>query len=277
MGQCLLNYFILDDELKNSCDFSPGLLSDGKGIYEVFRVIDGTPLFLKEHINRYYQSLKLAGYTPNHSRSQLINRLKTLIESNQLKQGNIQFEYSGLEGKERFLAWITPAIYPTINKYKDGVDLLSLTATRELPHLKSLNLPAREKANKVIAKESVFEVLLVGDDGIITEGSRSNIFFVKNNQLHTTQLSLILDGITRSEIISVARKEGIVVNEDLIGFDSINSFEAAFLTSTSMKVLPIQKIDEIQFSPKNQLVNRLKMLYDSRINMNLKNFNWDEL
>jgi branched-chain amino acid aminotransferase len=277
MEQCLLNYFVLNDELKNSCDFNPGILKNGKGIYELFRVIDGTPLFLKEHINRYYKSLELGGYTPNHSRNQLINRLKILIESNRLKQGNIQFEYLQSEDKNVFLAWITTAIYPTDDKYVNGVEMLSLNAIRELPHLKSLNLPAREKANKVIANEGVFEVLLVGDDGIITEGSRSNIFFVKNDQLYTTPLSLILDGITRSEVISVAKKEGVVVNEELIAFESVKRFEAAFLTSTSMKVLPVRKIDEIQFSTKNQIVNRLKMLYNLRITMNLANFNWNEL
>ena len=268
-----MNYYILDDELKSSCDFNPGLLKNGKGIYEVFRVIDGIPLFLSGHINRYYQSLKLGGYSPGQSQTQLINRLKILIETNHLKQGNIQFEHRRLDDKSVFMAWVTPAIYPSAEMYQNGVELLSLNAMRELPQLKSLNLPAREKANKLIAEEDVFEVLLIDDNGIITEGSRSNIFFVRNRQLFTTPLSLILDGITRSKIISLAKLHGFEVIEKFISFSSIANFEAAFLSSTSMKVLPIKSIDNISFETNNELVNNLKRLYDHRIEQDIKSFN----
>jgi branched-chain amino acid aminotransferase len=277
MQQCLLNYFIFNDELKSSCDFNPQPLLKVKGVYEVFRVIDGVPLFLNEHIYRYYSSLRLGGYKPDHSREQLIKRLKTLIESNQVKQANIQFQYSKINDSWQFLAWVTSAIYPSSKAYENGVDLLSLNAVRELPHLKSLNLPAREKANKLIAEEGIFEVLLVGDDGTISEGSRSNIFFVKDNKLFTTSLSLILDGITRSNVLSVAKTAGIGVTEKLISFDSINRFEAAFLTSTSMKVLPVRKIDTIRFTPDNQLVKQLMKLYDKQIQIDLNQFSWNKL
>ena len=277
MEQCLMNYYILDDELRNTCDFNTEILKDGKGIYEVFRVINGVPLFLNEHFDRYYQSLELAGLKPNHSRNQLITRLKTLIEINRLKKANIQFQHLQIHSKEVFLAWVAPTIYPTLQDYKNGVDLLSLNAVRDLPQLKSLNLPAREKANKILAEEDIFEVLLIDDDGIITEGSRSNIFFVKNNQLFTSLHSLILEGITRSKVISVAGKAGIEVTEKFIPFNSIGTFDSTFLTSTSMKVLPVKKIDNVLFNTDNQLVNRLKMLFDQLIIEDLNSFNWQKI
>ena len=56
MENCLLNHYILNAELRNSCDFNPDLLASGPGIYEVFRVIEGKPLFLDEHIDRFFRS-----------------------------------------------------------------------------------------------------------------------------------------------------------------------------------------------------------------------------
>jgi branched-subunit amino acid aminotransferase/4-amino-4-deoxychorismate lyase len=58
----LLNYFVLNEELKDTCDFNPVILKNGRGIYEVFRVIDGTPLFLEEHIERFYHSVELGNF-----------------------------------------------------------------------------------------------------------------------------------------------------------------------------------------------------------------------
>ena len=39
MENCLLNYFIVNKKLKNACDFKPLLLKEGKGVYEIVRVI----------------------------------------------------------------------------------------------------------------------------------------------------------------------------------------------------------------------------------------------
>jgi len=258
MNSCRMKYFVLDDELQNSCDFNPKIWAGGKGIYEVFRVINGTPLFLKEHIDRYFHSLELGGFQKKPERSQLVNRLKSLIDSNRLKQGNIQFEQVTSDMQIRFIASVIPAIYPTSNDYKNGVELLSLNAVRELPQLKSLNLPAREKANKLISDKGIFEVLFIDDNGILTEGSRSNIFFVSKDELYTTPLSLILDGITRANILKLAEDQNIKVNREFIPFESISRFDAAFLTSTSMKVLPIRKIDGINFNTSTKLVTRIK-------------------
>jgi branched-chain amino acid aminotransferase len=266
METCLLNYFIVGTELRSTCDFNPNLHKEGRGIYEVFRVINGIPLFLNEHIDRFYNSAVIGGYSININRPQILQMLQRLIEVNHLKNGNIQFQF--IERKnvgKHFTAWITPTIYPTKKDYTEGVQIATLNAVRNLPNLKSVNLPTRQKANQFISENEIFEVLLIDDEGLVTEGSRSNIFFVKDNKLITTNLELVLPGITRSKVIEIAFRENIDLHTTLITYQEIEHFEAAFLTSTSMKILPVNQIDNVQFDAGNSLVNRMKLLYDQDI------------
>lgn len=275
METCLLNHFILNDELKSTCDFNPTLLEQGRGIYEVFRVINGVPLFLDEHLKRFYRSIELGDYAFKLSEKQLKSRFKVLLESNALKVGNIQFHL--IEHPELgnlFVSWISPHRYPSEDDYKNGVDLMSLHAVRNNPHLKSTNLPARLLANQVISEEHVYEVLLVDDNDLVTEGSRSNIFFIKEGKLHTPSLSLVLDGITRSEVIKVALNNNIEVHNSEIPFADLEGFEAAFLTSTSMKVLPVNQLDDHTYHTEHPLIMRLQQLYDERIREDLEMFSW---
>ena len=149
MENCLLKYFILNDELRNSSDFNPDILSKEKGIYEVFRVINESPLFLNEHISRLYYSADLVKIKLPFSKKVLKTKLRKLIEANGLKNGNIRFQYQSHREKDFiFMAWVTPAIYPTQSDYKEGVVISSLNAFRKNPHAKRANLPVRFKAER---------------------------------------------------------------------------------------------------------------------------------
>ena len=275
MENCLLNYFIVNKELKSACDFNPLLLKQGNGIYELVRVISQKPLFLEEHIERFFQSLQLAGMQSSLTARQLRSRLKALIEGNNLKTGNIRFQYLVHPQKgPLFLAWTTPAFYPTAQDYQKGVQLVSLKAEREIPNAKLDNLPVREKANQLIQQSNVYEVLLQNEEGFVTEGSRSNVFFVKEKKIITPPLSVVLPGVTRSKIISLAKANGIAVVERPVKFAEMDSFDAVFLSGTSVKVLRVKQIDDLKFTPANPLVGRFQQLYDDLIVEYIEGFSW---
>ena len=275
MESCLLNYFILNKELKSTCDFNPFLLKQGNGVYEIVRIIDQKPLFLEDHIVRFFQSLELAELQSDLSSKQIRSRLKALIEINQLKNGNIRFQHLvHPQNGNLFFAWITPTFYPSENDIMTGVKLLSTIAEREKPNAKRDNLPVRTKANQLIQQNDVFEVLLVNKEGFVTEGSRSNVFFVEGEKILTPPLSAVLPGVTRSKIISLAKENGIVVDERPIIFSEINDFDAVFISGTSIKVLPINQIDEFDFSPKNLLIAKVRQLYEEWVVRYLNGFSW---
>ncbi len=111
----------------------------------------------------------------------------------------------------------------------------------------------------------MFEVLLVDRGGRITEGSRSNVFFVKNDRLFTPKGGDVLSGITRRKIISLAQEMNIELVEADIFLSEISGFQALFLSGTSPKILPVSQLAEMNFNPRNALLRLLQEKYDALI------------
>jgi branched-chain amino acid aminotransferase len=107
----------------------------------------------------------------------------------------------------------------------------------------------RESAIQLIANQKLYEVLLVDRNGLITEGSRSNVFFVKGEVFYTAQASLILEGITRQKVFECLNELGFQVIAEAVGVNEISRFDAVFLTGTSPNVLPVRSIGNQVFQP----------------------------
>jgi D-alanine transaminase len=81
-------------------------------------------------------------------------------------------------------------------------------------------------------------------DGKITECSHSNVFFVMNGELHThPESNLILSGITRKNIVRIARETGLKVVEEGLSEDRLDYVEEAFISNTSSEVTPVIEIN----------------------------------
>ncbi|MFN8239201.1 MAG: aminotransferase class IV [Bacteroidales bacterium] len=90
------------------------------------------------------------------------------------------------------------------------------------------------------AKENGFGECIFEKNGVITEGSHSNIFFVRNNTIYTHPVTNnILPGITRKNAIRVALEAGLEVNETAIRVEEIESLDEAFITNTSAEITPV--------------------------------------
>jgi len=109
---------------------------------------------------------------------------------------------------------------------------------------------------------------------MITEGSRSNCFFVTTNQIFTQESQLVLPGVTRNVLIKLIQNMGITLVEKHIHVDELNRFQSAFLTSTSFGVLPIQSIDDQSFLVNNPLIQQLYLAYRETCEIDLKHFVW---
>jgi branched-chain amino acid aminotransferase len=190
-----------------------------------------------------------------------------LAKANGIDVGNVKLIYplNSDQTGEGLLAFFIPHSYPTTAMYENGVSMLSLIATRPDPTAKISNQTLRVRANQMIAENNIYEVLLVNEDGLITEGSRSNIFFVQNDQVVTSPENLVLAGITRNLIIQICRNENIPFAEKKITYPDLGSFSAAFITGTSPKVLPVNKIDDFRYHTGNPVVLKIMRKYDEII------------
>jgi len=276
METCLNSYFIIDQQLSSCCDFNPFKFANGKPVYEVIRVIGGRPLFLREHLSRFFESLGQTESRFRESEGQIKQIIRLLIEANRADMGNIKLiafiEDSGSD--RRTAAWFTPAYYPTDEQYAAGVLMTSLNLRRKHPTRKVQDDEYKKAVAQRLHETKAFEVLLTHND-IVTEGSKSNIFFIRNNCLFTAADEQVLGGITRSKVIEICYKSKIELFKNEIRTGHLSGFEACFLTGTSPKILPISKIDHTGYKVPHQLITFLMSELDKMIVENIEQFSWN--
>ncbi|MDB9706141.1 aminotransferase class IV, partial [Pelagibacteraceae bacterium] len=91
--------------------------------------------------------------------------------------------------------------------------------------------------------------LMLDHEGDIAEATGANIFFKnKEGELHTPIPDSFLDGITRREVIKIAKSKGIVVVERKIKPEEMENFVGCFLTGTAAEITPVSKINNYNFN-----------------------------
>lgn len=233
-------------------------------IYEVIRIIDGTPLYLEEHLDRLRKSCELLGVKIDKTDEELVSVMMRLIEINEGYNLNIKILCSGMEKKiDDIYMYFIKSYYPPKSLYKEGIHTILYRSERENPNAKTYNKQLREGIDEELKKRNAFEALLVNNNGGITEGSRSNVFFVKDNILFTSPPSEVLLGVTRTKIMELCRLNAIKVIEEEVSSDNLRKYDGAFITGTSTNVLPINAIDNIKFnSSQNDLIIKVMRIYE---------------
>ena len=102
--------------------------------------------------------------------------------------------------------------------------------------------------NSILAKREALldgfdEAIMLDTQGLVSEASGENLFVVRNGVLRTPPLGTILDGITRSTVMELARDKGIAVSEGPVTRDELYVADEVFLTGTAAEVTPIREID----------------------------------
>lgn len=235
-------------------------------VYEVIRIIDGIPLFFEDHYYRLRNSFKLLGYELVLSGADIVRDIKKLVNANFLKNCNVKIIVYMEESVQNLIMYVNTSYYPDENKYKKGIGVSLFEFERQNPNIKLIDRDYKEKVNLLLHDNEVFEVLLINKDGKITEGSKSNVFFVKKGKVYTAPVEYVLSGITRKYVIEACKREGIEVIETLIDIDSLENIEGVFISGTSIKVLPVSKIDNYCFeSGTNPVVVAVHRRFDKLV------------
>lgn len=274
MSECVNNYYICNGDIFNSSFFKDSYIKEGKSLYEVIRVIDGTPLFLEEHLGRMMNSSKLANENLFYNEFEIVEALNELIKINEAKQGNVKIVFNYKEEGNKFYAYFISHYYPSEKEYIEGVDTILYHGERENPNAKIINTSFRNLVDKEVKESGVYEAILVNRCGYITEGSKSNIFMVKGNEVLTAPIEDVLPGITRKRIIDICKELGYIVKEERIHYSDINKLDGLFISGTSPKVLPIKSVGNINIaSSTNKIILDILEKYNERISEYIKNFN----
>ncbi len=267
MPECIHKFFLRNGQLIESTLFDESFLSKPQYIYEVFRVIDGLPLFIEDHLERLRQTVELSGLTAEAIPSDFEQQVQRLIEANALQEGNIKVVVLPAENdrESAFMIYIMEHQYPSASEFENGVALALHYGVRENPNAKVMDVKLRSNTNEVKKTQQVYETLLVDQDHCITEGSRSNVFFVRGEEVITPPLADVLPGITRKHVMKLCQELAIPLREEKVPENSLGQMDAVFITGTSRKVLPVSRIDEWLYPPDYPVVRQLQAAFNREV------------
>lgn len=275
------NYFWFNDNLMEAGNWDEAQTETGTVVYEVLRIVEGVPLFFDDHFQRLINSCKLLGKPYKPDKEKMLAQFIELAKINDLNIGNVTLKLIfrdvnnqatknvSLLVSPTVILYFIPHSYPAEMQYRDGVTVGFLDAERGNPEAKVIQ-GLREKANQLIKSENLYEVLLVNREGLITEGSKSNMVFVKGTTLYTCPLNKVLTGITLKKVIEIATRINIPVLFEAVPRIGITGYDALFITGTSPKILPVAHAGEFRFDPQNTLVRQLMKEYDLLLEQDIK-------
>ena len=240
-------------------------VKDGILIYEVLRLMDGIPLFWEDHLQRFLVSCRLSAIPAENHKKQIEEDLDTLIRSNQLTTGNIKLLFCYKELKLSWKFYFIPYKYPIEEDYNIGVPVGILHMERVNPMIKTVQQNVRGTANDLIQRQNLYEVLLVDSNGYISEGSRSNLFFILGETIFTPPASHVLPGITRQKVIQLIQELGYDFREEPFALNDLEKCDTIFLTGTSPKVISVKNVESRIFQQGNEACLKIKSRYDQLI------------
>jgi len=261
------------------CDFIDKLFFENKTtVYEVLRIVRGIPLFFESHLLRLSESVGKAGFSISNSVfNELRQIVKELVSLNKIENGNLELAlvFDPESGTMvNTIVFSIPFHYPSAEQYEKGVDTMYYYAVRENPSAKIKDQSLRNAADIIIGKRSLYEVILVDKYGRVTEGSRSNIFFVKERTLFTAPENMVLNGITRMKVLEIAKSNGIELYEKPVIYNELDKMDGAFLTGTSPKILPVRLLENHSFNPSNEVVKKMMLFYQNLIDKYILSFRY---
>lgn len=232
---------------------------DPKYAYEVIRLINTRPLFFDLHYERLVKTCECLKILPPKY-EQILADVELICQKNQIQNNNIKIAVD-LNNDALFPI---PSKYPSKEDYLRGVSCSFLFEERENPEIKTFQADLREKSNKQISQQDIYESVLVNQKGFITEGSRSSLFFIRGNNIFTAPDHLVLPGITRYKVIELCKRLNINTKEELISIDNLSEIDAAFICGTSPGILPISIIDDYHFDVQNSVLQKIHNAYHSK-------------
>jgi len=225
----------------------------GDGIYEVIRVYNGKPFMLDEHLARLIKSGNAIKLQIKKSIEEFRMLVKEAISQSGLSNCSVYLQITrGISARNHLFPDVPVSISMTVKQivplphsiWEKGAAAIFHEDERWANcYIKSLNLLPNVLARQTAYEQGCFEAILVRD-GMVTEGTSSNVFIVKQGKVYTTPLSRnILAGITRmvvkkiSEQLSVEFIEQSFSKEDLLRADEV------FITNTTSEIVPIVSVE----------------------------------
>ena len=233
-------------------------------VFEGVRVYDGEIFKLEEHTERLFYSAKRMGIEVPYRQKEINDASKNIVNIQKVRNGYLRpviwrgSEMMAISAQKNKIhvaiaTWEWGSYFDPKLKLK-GIKLNISSWRRPNPNsvpwdTKAAGLYMICTLSKHEAESQGFtDSLMLDHEGNIAEATGANIFF-KNDlgELHTPIPDSFLDGITRREVIKIAKEKGINVIERKIQPEEMKSFSGCFLTGTAAEITPVSQINDYSF------------------------------
>jgi D-alanine transaminase len=246
----------------------------GDGVYEVTSVIDGKLVDFDLHADRLDRSLGEMQMDWPCTRDELLSVHKELVRANAVEEGAVYMQVSrGSADRDFPFPAETPSLLvaftqsrPLLDNPKavSGVKVVSMPDLRwQRRDIKSTALLAQVLGKQKAMEAGAFEGWMI-EDGLVTEGTSSTSYIVKDGVVVTRPLSnAVLAGVTRRTLLRLMEESDVTLDERAFSIDEAYAADEALLTSASTFVLPIVEIDgrKIGSGAPGPVARRLREIY----------------
>ncbi len=228
----------------------------GDGVYEVVRTYGGGPFRLHDHLSRLEGSARAVSIPVPLSRTEWEALIREGLQRSQYAECLVYIQLTrGVAPRAHlFPSPAKPTVVMTFREIpetegalqRQGVPVVTLSDLRWARcSIKSLNLLPNVLAKQEANDAGALEAILV-KDGLVTEGCSSNVCLVRDGNIITPALSdRLLAGVTRSVVLELARKNGILVDEREVPEEELTRADELFLIGTTIEVLPVSTLNGV--------------------------------
>jgi len=223
-------------------------LHRGYGIFDFLKIVNGRPIFMEDHFNRFFNSAKEMYLDVAYSREELRQAVMQLTEANDMTTAGIKLLLTGgysddgyKMGAPNLIILQYPLNLQEENKLDKGLQLATFDHVRQLPHIKTIDYLQAVRLHPFMRETNTDDVLY-HENGIVSECPRANFYMVTDDEIVTASRN-ILKGITRSKVQNF-NIDGYNITERDFTLDELANAKEAFITSTTQYAFPVTIIDE---------------------------------
>lgn len=236
----------------------------GYGLFETLKVAQGRLCYFIEHWERLCKGSRLLALPLNRTAEAIEADSVALVRANHVQEGVVRITYFKNESGLDWLITTEPLRYDLEQKALQGFKLCIADSPREhsVPwhEVKTQNYLENRLARERAKKNGYDEALFLNRKQEVSEGTASNLFWVKDNAIYTPSIAcVIVAGVIRSKVVELTEKLGLMLHTGVYSVVQLYAAQEAFITNSLLGIMPIAQLGSKRFDlTQNSQTRRLR-------------------
>lgn len=238
----------------------PNGIKYGKGLFETIKIKNSELIYFDDHISRLKNSMEFLRISPDNLEMRIENNIKEIDLS---IDGALRIMVTEDFNGYRICMETRPTDY-TDEKFVTGLKLKIVEPIRD-----KYNILNNHKTNNYLLNHELLsaeklngydEIVFLNQDGNVTEGSFTNLFFIKTDKIVTAPIEDgLLPGVYRKNFIKQLFEKDIECEIRHIHCKELHTFDSCICTNSLMEKRFVKSIDDMNFKKTNFTEELLKI------------------